>query len=202
MEKVHHQTSRKNARKTISTPWLSNITETEVFWKNHRNDFHGSWCSWFGTRKTRWKIENLWEKHWKTIEFTKWWQQLKKNIRKTGCYHFVIRYFHTKISGLLFALQQIFWNPELSTKLPQWWCAKSAKSAGSFLTQKKSCNSSPKCWFLQTKPVSSHGRSVVNKKKSPIFYGWHRSKEKLFSESSKGEDVFAPRSSGFCREKI
>lgn len=68
--------------------------------------------------------------------------------------------------------------------------------------KKKSCNSSPKCWFLQTKPVSSHGRSVVNKKKSPIFYGWHRSKEKLFSESSKGEDVFAPRSSGFCREKI
>lgn len=138
----------KCTKNNIDTQISSNITETEVFWKNHRNDFHGSWCSWFGTRKTRWKIENLCEKHWKTIEFTKWWLQLKKNIGKTGCYHFVIRYFHTKISGLLFALQQIFCNPELSTKLPQWWCAKSAKSAGSFLTQKTSCNSSPKSQVL------------------------------------------------------
>ena len=198
MEKVHHQTSRKNARKTISTPWrTSNITETEVFWKNRRNDFHGSWCSWFGTRKTRWNIENLCEKHWKTIEFTKWWLQLKKKHRENWLLSFCDSIFSYKnlrapkhfsrFSETLSSLRSCH-NDDVPNLPSQQDLSSPKKNAATVHPSVGFCP--PNLWVPMVGVLWS-------KKNLQIFMDGIGLK-KLLSESSKGEDVFAPRSSGFC----
>ena len=121
----------------------------------------------------------------------------KKNIGKTGCYHFVIRYFHTKISGLQ-STSADFLKPwalyEAATMMMCQICQVSRifphpkKNAATVHPSVGFCP--PNLWV----PVVG---VLWSKKNLQIFMDGIGLK-KLLSESSKGEDVFAPRSSGFC----